>query len=62
MKKNASPVELEKTTMLICEHDENVPLTKGKTYEEIPGADFNKVFVIDDDGKKRSYYKSRFNK
>lgn len=44
---------------MVCEHNSHSDLTIGNSYE-ILGEDENKVFVINDKGKKMSYYKSRF--
>jgi len=45
--------------MMVCEHNSHADLTVGNNYE-ILGEEENKVFVINDKGKKMSYYKSRF--
>lgn len=50
------PTQLKKVT---CQLNANVPLTKGKEYEVIGEVD-NKYIIIDDKGKKTTYYKSRF--
>jgi hypothetical protein len=45
----------------VCQHDSHSSLTAGKPYEVLgENEDGNKVFVIDDNGKKNSFYKSRF--
>lgn len=47
------------TVTLVCENNSHAPLTIGKPYEVL-GEDENKVFVIDDNGKRNSFYRSRF--
>lgn len=44
---------------LTCEYNSHVLLTIGKKYE-ILAEEENKVFVMNDKGEKKSYYKSRF--
>ena len=45
--------------IVVCELSSHVLLTKGKEYEVINEND-KKIFVIDDSGKKNSFYKARF--
>ena len=46
--------------IVVCEHNAHMPnLTKGKPYEII-SRDENKIVIIDDSGRKNSYYASRF--
>ena len=47
--------------IMICEYNSHAPLTIGKEYEILEEED-GKIFVINDNGKKQSYYKSRFKK
>lgn len=49
----------QKKVIMLCQHNSHAALTIGKPYE-ILSEDENKVFVIDDSGKRNSYYKSRF--
>lgn len=55
--------EKTKTTtpeIVVCEHNAHMPnLTKGKPYEII-SRDENKIVIVDDSGRKNSYYASRF--
>lgn len=50
---------MTKKKTLTCLHVKYAALTAGKPYE-ILEEDENKVFVIDDNGKRNSFYKSRF--
>ena len=52
-------VQEKKKVMMVCAHNSNAALTVGRSYE-ILDEDENKVYVIDDNGKRNSYYKSRF--
>lgn len=51
--------ETEKKKTVICQYANYATLTVGNRYEIIDEED-NKYFVIDDKGKKTSFYKSRF--
>ena len=48
-----------KKKKMVCQHNSYAHLTIGNEYE-ILGEEENKIFVINDNGKKTSYYKSRF--
>jgi hypothetical protein len=56
MKKQNQP---QTTATMECLYDNHVALTKGNSYEVLQ-EDENKVYVIDDNGKRNSFYKSRF--
>lgn len=58
MKKNQNQTQQPKPSM-VCLHDNYVALTKGNSYE-ILEEDDNKIYVLDDNGKRNSFYKSRF--
>jgi len=52
-------LKTEAKVKLKCLYNSNAALTHGKDYEVISEEE-NKVFIIDDNGKKNSFYKSRF--